>query len=1382
MGSFTSANLPKNPDNLKALANMTTSDLQDVTDSEGNTHAYSDVTSGTTVKLKLAEGTAGNITTFATKAYGGRNDIGGGLDLTNYDRHAGDSQNNTLEIELSKHSQLYAKLLFGGRSAQLEGIDEKVHAGFLTNNNRVIINGGADNITHTASSDEFFTSKETPTLVTKGIFGAEGYEASNNLVSVNNTIIAAGMKTARKLGLVGGRGMYDMRIGENSVDADQTAIANSNVVTIRNSYIGYALSASDNDWNSGTSDWDNGFSIYGGWSTGEAKNNIVSVEDSIINGNIIGGLEFQNIIKSDKDHLRQLNANLVSLHNVTLTGNSSIYGTATANGEYQTGGNLRLDESKTQAVNRRRGIAYLAGKNEMNSAYVRYIHFGQYYDNAYLENNYTNDINVTQDYYLSELKARNQLEQTERYHSTPLAGVVYTNNPDYKHYDNEKIQLGQQVAGSFLLNRSGFHSDLSSQDSNQSTETNGSHNFWVAVYANLADTVSGDGTSLDTSRRLFNSTSNEVNHGYGTDGKAGLSLLAHDNGMMVTNDGHTLMDAFTGNRNQKDASGNEVVANGNGYYNGQVLYLAVNSGKNTGKDIHAVDIDFSKIEEFRSKNDQDIKAFGNTQIGISIHGRDMIHASVPIGDGNTTEQLDHLTFDVDGFDIMQGSNGKVANATYSFYKYLHFDGSYDKDNRTIKTVEGAEGGAGIAYWLKSLNVLDGKQVVLNGRTDPGDTTDPDNYTLSAQLTGKGGVFIPEGNTVIMGDENSWYYREDQKKDEKNRTWFNTYRGETTVATGATLQQGANQALGYTRNLALGENTTYALNGKTQSIGGLQQEKDSTIDFNTLNSSPDQSGQLTITGGLSQNLNGIASASIKGTLTGNSHAVLNAEYSNLSIHTDNMGYEGAVNLTNSIAKLESAKALAAASTTAGTGSLLYLNGADGSGNHYLNNLTNAGTVYLSRQATASTDTLNMVNITGDYKGEGGTLVYNTRLNGDHDSPTDFVSIAGAATGTSHVRVNALPGSNGAQTEQGIHILHAENADSGFALKEGGPIVGGAYYYGLEGRNEGTSGGKQDWYLVNSGEIRSEGGSYINNSLALTQMHMRLHDRMGQAYYSDPFTGEVKEQAAWGRVVGNHTHYRMENGATKTHAETYVTQIGGDLFRKTINDDWKYTIGAFGGALDGRSHTHGRYHAKSEVDGFALGVYGTLYTGNSPDKGFYLDSWLMWGKYDNEIYGSLPKFTYDSDGWVASLEVGKTLPIGETGKAGIDRVVWSWQPQAQVIWDGVKADRAEDSNHTIYRQLGNDNIIFRLGARLHANREDKGLGFIEANWIHNSRKRGVSMNGDRVYQDGARDSGEIRIGAEGHLKKNLLGWITLGVRAGKGGYHEEAAQAGIKYLFE
>ena len=201
----------------------------------------------------------------------------------------------------------------------------------------------------------------------------------------------------------------------------------------------------------------------------------------------------------------------------------------------------------------------------------------------------------------------------------------------------------------------------------------------------------------------------------------------------------------------------------------------------------------------------------------------------------------------------------------------------------------------------------------------------------------------------------------------------------------------------------------------------------------------------------------------------------------------------------------------------------------------------------------------------------------------------------------------------------------------------------------------------------------------------------------------------------------------------------------------------------------------------MDGYTLGVYGTLYTGNSPDDGFYLDSWLMWGNYDNEVYGSLPKFSYDADGWVASLEAGKTLPIGETGEKGINHTVWTLQPQAQVIWDGMKADRAEDSSHTVYRQLGADNVILRLGSRLHANFENKGLGFLELNWIHNTKKRGVWMNGDSVYQDGSRDSGEVRIGAEGYLEKNTLGWVTLGVRAGNHGYHEESAQLGIKYLF-
>ena len=63
---------------------------------------------------------------------------------------------------------------------------------------------------------------------------------------------------------------------------------------------------------------------------------------------------------------------------------------------------------------------------------------------------------------------------------------------------------------------------------------------------------------------------------------------------------------------------------------------------------------------------------------------------------------------------------------------------------------GDAGGVGIKYWLKSLEVLPGAQLILYGKTNETDVKD-ENFTLSAELTGSGGIVIPEGNTVIIGD-------------------------------------------------------------------------------------------------------------------------------------------------------------------------------------------------------------------------------------------------------------------------------------------------------------------------------------------------------------------------------------------------------------------------------------------------------------------------------------------------------------------------------------------------------------------------------------------------------------------------------------------------------
>ncbi|WP_301000469.1 autotransporter outer membrane beta-barrel domain-containing protein, partial [uncultured Parasutterella sp.] len=314
------------------------------------------------------------------------------------------------------------------------------------------------------------------------------------------------------------------------------------------------------------------------------------------------------------------------------------------------------------------------------------------------------------------------------------------------------------------------------------------------------------------------------------------------------------------------------------------------------------------------------------------------------------------------------------------------------------------------------------------------------------------------------------------------------------------------------------------------------------------------------------------------------------------------------------------------------------------------------------------------------------------------------------------------------------------------------------------------------------LRPEGGAYMANSQAWAKMHMRLHDRFGQAYYIDPFDGKEKPAAAWVRQVGSHSHFKSGGGESRTHARTAVTQIGADLIRNEINEDWKYIGGVFAGGLYHRANTRTYASAKSRSDGYAVGIYGTLYTGNSPDDEFYVDSWLLYGRYDNKLWGETTStFNYKSHGWVWSVESGYTIPLGESGTKDFNKVIWTFQPEVQVVWDGVKANDGYDATDTKYKQLGKDNVAIRVGARVHGNYMNKGLGFIEGNWIHNTKKTGVQMGSAKTYMDGGRNLGEFRMGLEGHITRNTLGWATVGVQAGKAGYHNETAQIGIKYMF-
>ena len=517
----------------------------------------------------------------SAKIFGGRNDF------YEDDPTSGISNNNLVNINLNPTSLLMAQIVFGGRSAQKEG--EKAYTGYSTDGNSVVVKGGFSipdgvNVIDYYQSEKSRLLKLSPELVSRaGIWGAEGYQTNHNYVDLKNTIITGATSDTRKFGIIGGRGFYSYRMNENVTEHGQSSISNNNIVVVSNSLIGLPNPYKENT----TDQTGKSFSLIGGYSAGEAKNNVVVAENSVVDGNVYGGFEFLNQLNGGGGK-RELSANLVSLHNVQIE-NGSFYGTATGDtveadktfidGRHLSAADNQIifDETKVTAVNRRRGVAYLAGEVIAGSAYTRYIHFGEYLTNL----KQGDDINVSLSYYPTTDKDSNAP-------FIPVADsskLVKLTNPG----DKESINLGQLVGGSFLLNRKGFHSSLSPASANESNSTMGQHNFWVGAYTNLTTRVDGNGTYLNAKGKLFSDPDTlKVNHGYGVQGVETLSLLAHDDGM-VYNYSTGVATAGSGDLNAEHRPA--LLHFFRYHYDGRVLYLGVNNGKDAeGKDINAVGI------------------------------------------------------------------------------------------------------------------------------------------------------------------------------------------------------------------------------------------------------------------------------------------------------------------------------------------------------------------------------------------------------------------------------------------------------------------------------------------------------------------------------------------------------------------------------------------------------------------------------------------------------------------------------------------------------------------------------------------------------------------------------------------------------------------------
>lgn len=456
---------------------------------------------------------------------------------------------------------------------------------------------------------------------------------------------------------------------------------------------------------------------------------------------------------------------------------------------------------------------------------------------------------------------------------------------------------------------------------------------------------------------------------------------------------------------------------------------------------------------------------------------------------------------------------------------------------------------------------------------------------------------------------------------------------------------------------------------------------------------------------------------------------------------------------------------------------------------MKSLTNAGTLYFGPNAASAGSQLF---ITGDYTGQNGTIIMNAAL-GNDTSLTDMLNIAGNATGTTYVEVNNLGGA-GDDTVEGLKIIHVGGTSDNNAFEQQGRIVAGAYDYQLV-KGDVSQTDPESWYLTSmyaltlgpDGDahiMRPEGGAYLSNlAAANTLFNLRLHDRQGeQTTYliSDDSADAV---LPWVRFNYKHENFEDQSEQLKTKGHSNIIQVGTDLFQFGSSTTGLVNVGVMGGYGQYSGDTRNdlkNYTASSKLKGYHAGVYGTWYASPAQEGGAYVDTWLMWNHFNADVNGEGQRQeSYHLKGLSASVEAGYAMKAGQFGGYNL----WI-EPQAQLIWMGVKADDHTEVNRTRVTGEG-ENLQTRAGARFYVSKQEGNtqtvMPYVEANWIHNTKPFNVEMDGASVRQGNTRNIAEFKAGVQTKLGSNTSLWVDVGHQSGFDTYKNTQLRFGLKHTF-
>ena len=413
--------------------------------------------------------------------------------------------------------------------------------------------------------------------------------------------------------------------------------------------------------------------------------------------------------------------------------------------------------------------------------------------------------------------------------------------------------------------------------------------------------------------------------------------------------------------------------------------------------------------------------------------------------------------------------------------------------------------------------------------------------------------------------------------------------------------------------------------------------------------------------------------------------------------------------------------------------------------HVGSLTNAGLITMGT-GTAPGTTLT---VHGDYVGNGGTIVMNTKL-GNDASPSDRLIIDGGnASGSTFLDIVNAKGL-GAQTKgNGILLVDTVNdgtTDAGaFTLKK--TVKAGAFEYTLYRGGVDDDEGSDEWYLRsgstgspvnpdNPDPTRPEVPGIVVASTLAPQMGRvmvgTLFTRTGNYYgygmgrdnatagrsgmqpSTQPSRDSKHDHMLWSRVFGetgrngggggNGNFGFGRNGPAYTFTYGGV-QLGADLFRGE-----KDVLGLYLGATELHSRVKtasGRFAGTVDMDTLNVAGYWTHYD----PSGWYTDLVLQGDWYADIRSHSAHGEKFSTHGWglTASAETGYAIDFLEGAKK------FSMIPQAQVIYQYTDIQDSSDKYGRIH--YGQTNAFYgRLGDRLSKTWSSGVSTWAEANLWH------------------------------------------------------------------